>query len=73
MIITLGLAVSLSCSVDLLSDVAVDISRDTLAGVLTVVLVGLTDISVGVLVDANLNMFAVMRVKFVLSVEGFSC
>ena len=59
-------AVIVSCSVDAPYGGAVDLLIDALAGVLIVVVIGgLPDIDVGVLVDANANVFArVMRVKF---------
>ena len=49
---------------------------DALAGVPTVVVIGLTDIDVDVLVDVSLNLFSgVMSVEFVTpaSFEVFSC
>ena len=78
MTITLGFAVSLSCSVDVRSDRAVGVLMDALARVLTVIVIGgLTVIGVDVLVNANANvLFAgVVGAKFATPapLEGFSC
>ena len=74
--ITLGFAVSVSYSVDVLCDGAVDLSMNTFVSVLTVVLIGgLPGVDVDVLVDVNANVFAgVTTVKFVMPapLEGLS-
>ena len=70
--ITLEFAVSVSCSVYVLSDGAFDLLMNALAGVLAgVIISGLSGIDVDVLVEVNVNMFA--GVKFVVSasLEGF--
>ena len=65
MTITLGFAVSLSCSVDLLSDGMVDLLTNVLVAVLT-------DMNFDVLVDLLAGVKT--EVKFVMStpLEGFS-
>ena len=55
--VNLGFAVPGSCSVDVLSDVAVDLFMDTLADAMLGVLTG---IDIEVLADANANAFAVV-------------
>ena len=60
----------------MLSDGGVDLWMDTMAGVMAVVVIsGLSGIGVDVLVDVNVNVFAVMTVKFVMPVPSgeFSC
>ena len=60
--ITLEFIASVSCSVGALSDEAVDLLMDALAGV------GLPDIGVDVLVGVNVNVFTgVITVKFVMT------
>ena len=73
--IALGFAVPGPCSVDVMSDVAVDLLMDTLDGVLTVVLiVGLPGIGAGALVDVNVNVFTgLMSVKFALPALFICC
>ena len=71
--ITLDFAVSASCAVCVLSDGAVDLSMNTFAGVLTVVVIsGLPGMDFDVLVDVFAG---VMTVKFVMPapLEGLSC
>ena len=70
---TLGFALSGLCSIDVLSDGAVDLSTNTLAGVWSVVLTsGLPGMDFDVLVDVFAG---VITVKFPMSapLEGSSC
>ena len=73
--IALGFAVPGPCSVDVMSDVAVDLLMDTLDGVLTAVLIGgLPGIGAGALVDVNVNVFTgLMSVKFALPALFICC
>ena len=65
---------SVSCSVYVLSDGAVDLLTNALAGVLTVVIIsGLSGIDVDVLVEVNVNMFAGVKFDMTASMEGFGC
>ena len=73
--ITLEFATSVSCSVYVLYDGAVDLLANALAVLTVVIISGLSGIDVDVLVEVNVNMFAgvMTEVKFVMSasLEGF--
>ena len=71
--ITLEFAVSVSCSVDVLSDGAVDLLMDVLAGLLIIVVIGgVSEIDIDVLVDMNINgdTFAVVKTEVKFATPG---
>ena len=71
--IAVGFAVSASCSVDALSDGAVGLLMDALAGGLTVVVIGcLTGISFGDLVNVLAGMRTELKFVTPAPLEGFS-
>ena len=72
--IALDFAVKGSCSADVLSDGAVGLLRDSLDGVLSVVVFsGLPDIGVDVMVDVNVSAFAGVDFVMLSPLERFGC
>ena len=71
--IILEFAVSVSCSVYVLSDGAVDLLMDVLAGLLIIVVIGgVSEIDIDVLVDMNINgdTFAVVKTEVKFATPG---